>query len=125
MVYFGTSRPGILCSSQFGATFSVGPLEARTTYYWRIDEVNDKGLTTGPVWSFTTEGIPADRDRDGDVDQEDFGRFQTCLSDWAETTISPECLWADLDADTLVGQADCVLFLECVSGPNTPVTCLP
>ena len=26
-----------------------------TTYYWRIDEVNAGGTTTGVVWSFTTE----------------------------------------------------------------------
>ena len=25
-----------------------------TTYYWRIDEVNNVGTTTGTVWSFTT-----------------------------------------------------------------------
>jgi hypothetical protein len=25
-----------------------------TTYYWRIDEVNAEGTTTGVVWSFTT-----------------------------------------------------------------------
>jgi hypothetical protein len=26
-----------------------------TTYYWRIDEVNSKGKTTGETWSFVTE----------------------------------------------------------------------
>jgi hypothetical protein len=26
-----------------------------TTYYWRIDEINAAGTTTGIVWSFTTE----------------------------------------------------------------------
>ena len=25
-----------------------------TTYYWRIDEKNATGTTTGDVWSFTT-----------------------------------------------------------------------
>ena len=25
-----------------------------TTYYWRIDELNAAGTTTGNVWSFTT-----------------------------------------------------------------------
>ncbi len=32
-----------------------GLLEARTTYYWRVDEVNAQGNTVkGPVWMFTT-----------------------------------------------------------------------
>ena len=34
-----------------------------TTYYWRIDEVNAEGTTTGNVWSFTTVAAPA-----GDVE---------------------------------------------------------
>ena len=29
-----------------------------TTYYWRIDPVNDDGTTTGDVWSFTTQLPP-------------------------------------------------------------------
>jgi hypothetical protein len=30
-------------------------MAANTTYYWRIDEKNETGTTTGDVWSFTTE----------------------------------------------------------------------
>ena len=30
-------------------------LAGETTYYWRIDTVNEHGVTKGPVWSFTTE----------------------------------------------------------------------
>jgi len=29
-------------------------MNRNTTYYWRIDEVNSEGTTTGTVWSFTT-----------------------------------------------------------------------
>jgi hypothetical protein len=29
-----------------------------TTYYWRIDEINAAGTTTGNVWSFTTVAAP-------------------------------------------------------------------
>jgi len=59
-IYFGTdSTPD---SSEFqgnvpGSTFDPGAL-AHATYYWRIDEVNSDGTTTGPVWSFTV-GSPA------------------------------------------------------------------
>jgi len=57
-VYFGTdSTPDAteLQGNQAGTTFDPGTLANATTYYWRIDEVNSAGTTTGTVWSFTTE----------------------------------------------------------------------
>ncbi len=33
-----------------------------TTYYWRIDAVNAAGVTTGQVWSFSTESMPSPSD---------------------------------------------------------------
>ncbi len=56
-VYFGTnSTPGAgeFQGNQAGTSFSPGTLANSTTYYWRIDEVNANGTTTGDVWSFTT-----------------------------------------------------------------------
>ncbi|MEN6336690.1 MAG: hypothetical protein ABFE01_20745, partial [Phycisphaerales bacterium] len=48
----------------------TGTLEANTTYYWRIDEVNDASTWTGSVWSFTTvDGIAID-DMDAYTDDE-------------------------------------------------------
>ena len=35
-------------------SFDPGGLELGTTYYWRIDEVNDQNIRPGEVWSFTT-----------------------------------------------------------------------
>jgi hypothetical protein len=32
-------------------------LAPSTTYFWRIDEVNDAGTTEGPEWSFTTGSV--------------------------------------------------------------------
>ncbi|MBN2269813.1 MAG: right-handed parallel beta-helix repeat-containing protein [Sedimentisphaerales bacterium] len=52
-VYFGTESPGQFQGNQTADTFRPGPLEAQKTYYWRIDEVNIYGKTTGPVWQFT------------------------------------------------------------------------
>ena len=57
-LYLGTdSTPD---SSEFQGNqvttgFDPGILAEGTTYYWRVDEVNGNGTTTGPVWSFTTE----------------------------------------------------------------------
>ncbi len=55
-VYFGTAEPGIFQGNQVETTFDPGYLLDNTTYYWRIDEVNDLDTTTGTVWSFTTRG---------------------------------------------------------------------
>ncbi|MFC5404826.1 carbohydrate binding domain-containing protein [Cohnella soli] len=53
-VYFGTSSSPPFVRNQTGTTYTPGTLEAGTTYYWRVDERNDSGITVGPVWSFTT-----------------------------------------------------------------------
>ena len=56
-VYFGTSSPGNFQRNQTATTFDPGTLDSNITYYWRIDEKNAGGTTTGTVWSFTTEFI--------------------------------------------------------------------
>ena len=38
------------------SSYCTGGLELGTTYYWRIDEVNDSTIWPGNVWSFTTIG---------------------------------------------------------------------
>jgi len=59
-VYFGTTSPGDSQGNQAETTFNPpGDMDNSTTYYWRIDEVNTYGTTTGDVWSFTT-GAPAE-----------------------------------------------------------------
>jgi parallel beta-helix repeat protein len=57
-VYFGTSNPLPLIGNQTTTTFDPGEMDYSTTYYWRIDEVNSSGTTTGIVWSFTTISSP-------------------------------------------------------------------
>lgn len=69
-----------------------------------------------------------DHDMDLDVDLEDFGWFQTCLSAaaYAEPpTIACQC--ADLDGNLEVNTADFELFAACMSGPGTvaDTNCLP
>jgi len=57
-VYFGTdSTPdaGEFQGNQTGTTFDPGIMDVNTTYYWRIDEKNAAGTTTGDVWRFTTQ----------------------------------------------------------------------
>ena len=52
-VYFGTTILDFQ-GNQTSTSFNPGTLAPLTTYYWRVDEVNSLGTTTGNVWSFTT-----------------------------------------------------------------------
>jgi len=64
---------------------------------------------------------PVDFDQDGDVDQEDFGRFQACYSGPGIPQLDPNCAGARLDDDDDVDQADFEIFLtRCLSGPGVP-----
>jgi len=57
-VYFGTNPTpdaGEFIDNRTGTSYDPSALLLGTTYYWRIDEVNPVGTTTGPVWSFTTK----------------------------------------------------------------------
>jgi len=59
-VYFGADEASLELkgSGNLGAeNFEPGQLEWNTTYYWRVDEVNNANADspwTGPLWSFTT-----------------------------------------------------------------------
>jgi hypothetical protein len=64
----------------------------------------------------------ADFDSDGDVDQEDFGKFQACLS--GSGVDSPQgCLAADSNQDGAVDDFDISAFLNCMNGPDQPPGC--
>lgn len=59
--YFGTSDgvgfpPFAFHGNQTWNYVDMRELPASTTFYWRIDEVNEYGTTEGDVWSFTTAG---------------------------------------------------------------------
>jgi hypothetical protein len=68
-----------------------------------------------------TPVIAGDLDRDGDVDEADFGIFQRCLSGDAIHYPSG-CANADLDNDQDVDTADFIRFLQRISGPNVPAS---
>jgi hypothetical protein len=61
-------------------------------------------------------GLRADFDGDRDVDQQDFGLLQRCLSA-SGATPGPDCIVTDLDSDGTVGASDFVIFQRCLSGP--------
>lgn len=69
--------------------------------------------------------VPGDFDYDDDVDQEDYGRFQACLTGAGIIQDDPACFLAKLDNDQDVDLDDRILFVGCMSGPNIPgsLTC--
>jgi hypothetical protein len=66
------------------------------------------------------ERIPGDFDRDGDVDQSDFGHLQACLSGAGVPQNNAACQDAKLDADSDVDRSDVAIFRRCLSGANIP-----
>ncbi|MHC4796125.1 MAG: carbohydrate-binding protein, partial [Planctomycetota bacterium] len=62
--------------------------------------------------------VPSDFDKDGDVDQEDFGHLQKCISGSGIPQHNPECLNARLDGDQDVDLNDYNKLKTCISGAN-------
>ena len=61
--FFGTDKAAVAAGAasvvqpdQDKTSLSVSGLQANTTYYWRVDEIDSTGkvLAAGPVWSFST-----------------------------------------------------------------------
>jgi hypothetical protein len=68
----------------------------------------------------TVSPLPADLDQDGDVDQQDFGLFQICVSGQGVNQTNPGCAHARLDTDQDVDDDDATVFVGCMSGPSVP-----
>lgn len=61
-VYFSTVMADVVNGNlaayqgdQTTRTFNPGTLTNNTTYYWRIDSINEAGVKVGDVWSFTVK----------------------------------------------------------------------
>ena len=68
----------------------------------------------------TTVPLPADLDRDWDVDLDDAQILGSCLTGPAVPLQSTDCRKADLDKDGDVDQSDFGLLQRCYSGANAP-----
>ncbi len=64
--------------------------------------------------------LPADHDMDTDVDLQDFGWFQACLTGLKNPIATVPCRCADFDRDNDVDADDLVKFLGCMQGPEVP-----
>jgi hypothetical protein len=55
MIYFGTANPPPFIAEVSDTSYILDQfIYSATTYYWRVDEKNSVGVTTGPLWSFVT-----------------------------------------------------------------------
>lgn len=73
----------------------------------------------------SVDGAPAvraDFDRDGDVDQSDYGIEQKCFSGAYIAQTDPACAPCKLDADEDVDADDLAVFLNCFRGPGVYAT---
>jgi hypothetical protein len=118
-VYLDTINPpaALACANATLPMCEPGPLIANTTYYWQVVTDNCCRSEAGPVRSFVT-WQPGDTDLDGDVDMEDFGRFQTCLRGPGVEQPDADCTRARLDNDPDVDLDDLAIFKACLSGAN-------
>ena len=62
--------------------------------------------------------VPGDFDRDGDVDMQDFGHIQVCLSGVDVPQNDSSCQDAKLDPDNDVDRNDVIIFKGCRSGSS-------
>jgi hypothetical protein len=82
---------------------------------------NDYGSVTSNSATLTVSGppvVPGDFNDDSDVDQEDFGHLQICLTGTGGGSPAPGCEDANLDGDNDVDGNDAVKFLQCMSAAN-------
>jgi len=116
-VYFGKTNPPPFVKYRSEPNCAAGTLEFDTSYYWRIDEVNEAEPCSpweGQVWSFTTKSVPVHflaGDLNGDcfVNWRDLELFTACWLD--ADCFSPYCK-ADLDGIDGVDVFDFALLAE-------------
>ena len=95
-IYFGADTSALekKASGSLGSeSFESGQLEWNTTYYWRVDEVNNTNADspwTGPLWSFTTANflIIDDMESYNDINEGEEGSNRMYLA-WVDGFDNP------------------------------------
>jgi hypothetical protein len=112
------------CSGVTTALLTVSNADGSDVGFYRCVVSNSEGSAASNAASLTVEGprpVQADFDQDGDVDQEDFGHFQSCLSGSGTSQNEPRCQNAKFDGDNDVDESDFALFRQCISGRGVSV----
>ena len=92
-------------------------VRATGTMWWKVQFGDATGWVDETLLESAVRRVP-DFDGDGDVDQEDFGTFQRCISGATVPQSDPSCAAALLDVDDDVDAADFAIFEACYSGPR-------
>ncbi|MBK6914404.1 MAG: hypothetical protein IPH11_12410 [Ignavibacteriales bacterium] len=89
-VYFGDTPGGMSLIYSGALVNSVGvpgtPLNYSTTYYWKVNEIDGSGTTSGSTWNFTTEQNPA-------IASIFFDDFEAGSGNWTITNDGGNCVW--------------------------------
>jgi len=107
----GTGLPGLVTHAYADSGPYTVLLELATS---------GSGNVSSNLLPITVSPPPGDIDGDGDVDMDDFGVVQNCLTASTIPQEDPACQDARLDGDGDVDGADVDLFLGCLSGANVP-----
>ena len=83
------------------------------TWWWTFGNIDNVSFA---VTSVEPDPIPADFDRDYDVDGADFVILESCATGPGVGPPVPGCEAADLDSDNDVDQEDFGIFQGCISG---------
>ncbi|MBI4580332.1 MAG: hypothetical protein HY718_11560 [Planctomycetes bacterium] len=95
-----------------GEGYPLGdPNDLFTAFEQTVDMRYPAGLVGTRGWP-----VPADFDRDGDVDAADFDHFRDCATGPAIPQWLSDCLDTRLDSDVDVDQMDFAIFQRCFSG---------
>jgi hypothetical protein len=115
---------GAVTDSQETISIAYDPSGLVTGDYTATISVADPNASNSPQTIDLTLHVlvTGDLDVDGDVDQEDFGRFQACLSGPGKL-YAAGCEEADYDADLDVDSQDFALFSACMAGADQPPGC--
>jgi glycoprotein endo-alpha-1,2-mannosidase len=127
-VYFGTTNPPDSIGNQDTNSYDPNILDFETTYYWRINEVNEANTVIGNVWKFTTVSEKATNPDPND------GATNVALDKMLSWTPGYDAnthdvylgtdensirLTGDLDLNGIVDWADLAIFADYWLDPNS------
>jgi hypothetical protein len=113
-----TGETDTITVSYQAASLPVGVHTATITV---ADNGSTPAVGNGPQTigvTLTVKTVLPDLDLDGDVDQEDFGGLQRCLST-VGVSDPPSCSIADINDDGIIDQADIQMLIDCFSSPGS------
>lgn len=120
------SGPGPVTFGDASAVDTTATFSIPGTYALRLT-ANDGQYTTYDELIVTVLPVryTGDFDHDNDVDQEDFGHLQMCLTGPAISQADAACQDAKLDGDIDVDADDLLIFAPCLSGAGVvpPIGC--